>query len=111
MAKSRDLQLVVPSPAAPPRTEMPPQAEAAKYLEEAGWNKVAENERGETFWEDPAAGAHAGVSTKSVSLPGRDGSDPIVVSQVRVPPASWNHSMADAVGIQKMRDGRAAAKR
>lgn len=106
MAKGRDLQLVVSSPASLPRIELPLPAEAAKYLEEAGWNKMSENEQGQTFWEDPAASAQAGVSTKSVSLPGRDGSDPVVVSQVYVPPASWNHSMAEAMGIQRVRDGR-----
>lgn len=107
MAKNRELQMVVPAPAAQPRQETPPRDEAKKYLEEAGWTMSGENERGETFWMDPAAsGKPAGVSTKAVSLPGRDGSDPIVVTQVRVPPAAWNHPMVDAVNIQRMRDAR-----
>lgn len=105
MAKQRDQQMTVPA-VATPRQETPPREEARKYLEEAGWNSSSENERGEVLWEDPAAsGSRVGVATKAVSLPGRDGTDPVVVTQVRVPPVNWQHSTMDAVSIQRARDG------
>lgn len=112
MAKDINKQMVAPAVAAPKAAERLREDEARDYLLQAGWEEQARNEvTGESFWADPAGmGDRRGKRQNTGTLPGKDGTDPIVVSQHVCPPAPWNHTLRDAMVIQRDRDRAAKAK-
>ena len=103
MAKSQ--QQIMPTATIAPVQQMPPAEKAMEYLRQAGWTQASVNERGDTFWSDPAGnGPRAGKQQQTVSLPGKDGNDPVLVSQTVCPPAQWDYPLVEALNIQRQRD-------
>ncbi len=82
-----------------------------EYLEAAGWTQVSANGRGDTFWADPAGeGDRASKPEVASHLPGKDGSDPVPVTQHVCPPVPWTYGLHDAVTVQRARDRATKAK-
>jgi hypothetical protein len=83
---------------------MPSVDESREYLIQAGWVEVSRNDKGDSFWRDPMGSSGKGSREKKVELPGKDGTDPVQVTQVSCPPAPWNHPLHQAMMIQRGRD-------
>lgn len=103
--KPNQQQMVLPAVAQPEPMAQPANEAARKYLLQAGWTEASRNERGEVSWQDPAgAGPRDGKSQQTVSLPSKDGQDPLMVSQMVCPPVPWAHPQHEAMNIQRLRD-------
>lgn len=108
MSKSKN-QVIVPPPVEVKETTLQ-QNESETYLLQAGWTLHSRNQRGESYWVDPAGSDKPrGVETPTVKVEGRDGADPSFISQVICPPSRWTYSLFDAVDIQRKRDAVAKA--
>ncbi len=102
---TKNSQIIVPPMEQRPVESLPGVDEAHEYLLEAGWSETSRNERGDRFYSDPAGnGDKAGVKQKTVELPGKDGTDPVVVTQMVCPPAPWAYPLHEAMNIQRSRD-------
>lgn len=78
------------------------QDKGAAYLTAAGWIPEGQNRLGQTMWRDPW-GENREVREEVIELPNREGG-PTYVKQKVCPPASWSHTLAQALGIQHIRD-------
>jgi hypothetical protein len=107
----KNQQKVMPPTPQPEVKPAPRDEEARAYLAEAGWTEQSRNERGDSFWLDPAsAGPRSSKKERTVSLPGKDGTDPVTVQQTVCSPAPWAYPMHEAMNIQRQRDAAASSK-
>lgn len=103
--KGKNNQLVVSPPSVQVRSAAIGVEEAREYLRKAGWIEESINDRGESFWTDPVGlGKRKGEKLPKAKLPGRDGTDPVIVTQTVCPPSSWTYSLQEAVRLQRGRD-------
>ena len=82
---------------------------ADKYLSDAGWTVVGCTSLGEPIYDDPLGNAdQKGQVVRACELPAtQEGTRPVQVDQLVVPPTPWSYNMRHAVAIQRARDNHA----
>ena len=86
---------------------------ADKYLSDAGWTVVGCTSLGEPIYDDPLGNAdQKGQVVRACELPAtQEGTRPVQVDQLVVPPTPWSYNMRHAVAVQRARDAHAAKQR
>ena len=82
---------------------------ADKYLSDAGWTVCGCTSLGEPIYDDPLGNAdQKGQVVRACELPAtQEGTRPVQVDQLVVPPTPWSYNMRHAVAIQRARDNHA----
>lgn len=110
-------QTVLPTQADPslppiPTSALPGRARDAiqdtyDYLNAAGWEHVGTNEQGVGLWRDPTHDGKCDAAEGKIitlTLPVKDGGEPMVVKQAVTPPCDWEYPTEQAALTQRQRE-------